>query len=112
RTRVSQSVATLAVQLGMGVVGMNEQGLVVGDAIGRSVGTGRLGLQLWKTSSAAVRSITSSGGRAVLIRYMKFWMLVASDLLVHSISLHIPSVMLLALYGPEVAGWYLLVQRI
>ena len=112
RTRVSQSVATLAVQLGMGVLGMNEQGLVVGDAIGRSVGTGRLGLQLWKTSSAAVRSITSSGVRTVLIRYRKFGMFVAPASLLNSISLQIPSVMLLALYGPEVAGWYLLVQRI
>jgi O-antigen/teichoic acid export membrane protein len=39
-------------------------------------------------------------------------MFVAPASLLNSISLQIPSVMLLALYGPEVAGWYLLVQRI
>lgn len=112
RTRLSQSVATLAVQLGMGGLGLNEQGLVVGDAIGRSVGTGRLSLRLWRTNSAAIRTITVSGIRSAMIRYRKFGLLVAPASLLNSISLQIPSVMLLALYGPEVAGWYLLVQRI
>ena len=106
RTRLSQSVATLAVQLGMGGLGLNEQGLVVGDAIGRSVGTGRLSLRLWRTNSAAIRTITVSGIRSAMIRYRKFGLLVAPASLLNSISLQIPSVMLLALYGPEVAGWH------
>ena len=111
RTRVSQSIVTLAVQLGLGGFGLVSGGLVVGDAVGRSVGTGRLAVRLWRSNSRAVRSVTLAGIKDALVRFRRFGLLVAPASLLNSVSLQIPSIMLLALFGPTVGGWYLLVQR-
>jgi O-antigen/teichoic acid export membrane protein len=111
RTRVSQSIVTLAVQLGLGGFGLVSGGLVIGDAVGRSVGTGPLAVRLWRSNSRAVRSVTLAGIKDALVRFRRFGLLVAPASLLNSVSLQIPSIMLLALYGPTVGGWYLLVQR-
>src|SRR5207237_3540973 len=70
--RIVQSVATVSCQVAGGVLGLVPAGLVVGDVIGRAIGTIRLARVLWRHEEVALRGVTFSTIRAAADRYRRF----------------------------------------
>lgn len=112
QTRISQSVATVATQVGLGLVAPGAGGLVAGDAIGRAAGSGRLGREAWQTSKQALSQISLRGMRAVAWRYRSFAVLSSPAAVLNELGLQAPLLLILALYGATTGGLFALAQRL
>lgn len=111
-TRVGQSVAQTAVQMGLGVLGAGPAGLLLGDVAGRASGSGTLGLLAWRRDRDTLRGVTLAGMRAAASRYRRFPLFASGSALLNAAGLQLPALLFAALYGPAVAGWFLLAQRV
>jgi lipopolysaccharide exporter len=112
QTRVTQSVATVATQIGLGLASASAGGLVAGDAIGRVAGSGRLGREAWRVSKDALQQISLSGMRAAASRYRSFAILSSPAALLNDIGLQAPLLLVVALYGATTGGLFALAQRL
>jgi O-antigen/teichoic acid export membrane protein len=109
-TKVTQGIALVVTQVVLGYVGAGAVGLMIGDAIGKSAGSGLLARLVTRFERASVRAAWARLG-AVLARYRRFPLLSTGSALLNSIGLAAPAVMLLGGYGPQEAGWYALAMR-
>jgi O-antigen/teichoic acid export membrane protein len=112
RTRITQSLAQVAVQLGMPFFLHGPAGLLVGDAVGRSQGSGTLGRWVLKTEAEHLKKVTKKGMIAALKRYRDFPIFNTSTTFMNNFTLRIPGLFLAAQFGPAVAGLYALGQRV
>lgn len=109
-TRLSQGLALVVAQVLLGVLRWGPLGLMVGDAVGRAAGVGALLRSLRR--EADLHWLSWQRLRAVAVRYRRFPLLSSGSALLNSLGLYLPSVLLLAMYGATVAGWFALSQRI
>jgi O-antigen/teichoic acid export membrane protein len=112
RTRFSQTVVTLVGQISLGVLRIAPTGLVIADAVGRAVGSGRLASRLWRRQRVALRRTSLASVANVARRYRRFALLAVPAALLNTLALQLPTIVLLSLHGPTVGGWYSLVQRV
>jgi O-antigen/teichoic acid export membrane protein len=112
QTRVTQSVATVTTQIGLGIASASPGGLIAGDAIGRVAGSGRLGRQAWHTSKEAFERVSLSGIRSAAWRYRSFAVLSSPAALLNEIGLQAPLLLVVALYGATTGGLFALAQRL
>jgi O-antigen/teichoic acid export membrane protein len=110
--RIFQSTATVLAQVAAGLVGLVPAGLLVGDVIGRTIGTMQLARLLWRQEGIALRDVSLAAIRVAANRYRRFPIYAAGAALLDAIGLQVPVILLLAFYGPAIAGLYLLVNRI
>jgi O-antigen/teichoic acid export membrane protein len=108
RARLSQGIAVVALQVGLGLIGLRPFGLLAGFGAGQSVGTQSLGRIAW----VHVRHVTVAGIRQAAIRFRSFALLGTPAVLFNSLGYNLPLLMLAALYDPQIAGWYILAQRV
>jgi O-antigen/teichoic acid export membrane protein len=111
RTRLTQAVGLVGAQLGLGAMGFKVQGLMLGDALGRSGGTGRLAISAIRRMPE-LRDVSLQSVIAVAVRYRRFPLLSAPSAFLDVASLQAPTFLILALFGPVVGGWYLLASRV
>lgn len=111
RTRLTQAAGLVAAQLGLGAMGFRVQGLMLGDALGRSGGTGRLAIAAFRRMPE-LRSVSLQSVIAVAIRYRRFPLLSSPSAFLDAASLQAPTFLILGVFGPGVAGWYLLASRV
>lgn len=111
RTRMTQSGAGLAAQLGLGWAGAGSIGLLIGHAIMSGAGVLNLFMHAVRNDMPALRSISGHGMRRVLDIYRRFPLYSTWDALANNAALQVP-VLLIAAYalGPE-AGFLLLASR-
>lgn len=110
-TKVTQGVVLAISQIGLGLATSGPFGLLLGDALGRSAGTGmlaRLTLPNLRSLATATRARVSQ----VLKRYRRFPIYSTPSALLNTGGLQLPALLLLAFYGPQVAGWYALTMRV
>ena len=107
RTKLSQSIGQVTVQVGLGVAQIGAAGLVWGDIVGRGSGGIALSRLLLKHAKANIRKISFAGMREVAARYRRFPLFSNFSALLGSMSALVPMVVL-ANYGPETAGWFAL----
>ncbi len=108
QTKVRQGIGMVISQVALGLFGAKTFGLIVGDVIGRSLGI----LHLWfltpyRRKTPHVRQIWQVG-----MEYWKFPLFSSFSTLINRIGLQLPNLLLASLYGPQVAGWYMLVQKV
>lgn len=110
-TKVTQGAALATAQVGLGLLGAGPVGLMLGDAIGKTAGSGQLARLL--RAQAGVGPTAEAWRRlgAVVRRYRRFPLLSSGSALLNSLGLALPALVLLSAYGPEVAGWYALAMR-
>ena len=111
RTRLIQGVGLVGFQLALSGIG-GGLGLLLGDVIGRTAGTVRLGGELWRQDAAELRKVRLPDLRAVAVRYRRFPMYTNISSLLDALGLELPILLLVAVYGPTVGGLYLLVARV
>jgi len=112
RTRVSQAIGLMVLQVVFGVLGAGPTGLLFGDAVGRSAGTSSLARVLWSAESAMIRSVSVATVVAAARRYRRFAFLSTPSAVLDIVAIQAPIWILLALFGAPVAGWYLLASRV
>ncbi|MGG1612740.1 lipopolysaccharide biosynthesis protein [Paenibacillus sp. FSL K6-2441] len=112
RTKYTQSLSQVSSQIGLSLFHLGPLGLIIGDIIGRFGGL----LPQWKLWRRDVKSqaITSDWAdlKESAYRYRRFPFLSMAAGLLNSVVLYVPTILLASFYGPQVAGWFALCQRI
>lgn len=112
RTRWNQSVALVVGQLGFGAAGIGGIGLLFADLIGRFTGIGTLAALAWRGNPQAMRAVRLGEMRAAASRYRRFPLYSSSAAVINSLHVAVAPLLLAALYGASVAGWFALAQRV
>ncbi len=112
QTRVSQSLGQVLTQLILGLLKLRPGGLLVGDVVGRLSGSGILAVLLWRKDGRTIKGISIPEIRSVACRYRRFPLLSSGSALLNSAGLQLPALLLAAFFGPHVAGWFALGQRV
>lgn len=108
QTRITQAIATLAIQLtGYKLGGV---ALICGQAAGQGVGVVRL--SRLALTNRKFRYWDWKGIYKVSMRYKDFPVFSVWSALFYTAGRHIPSVMFAALFGVAAAGWYALAHRV
>lgn len=110
--RLTQSVALVATQVGLGAIGLGAPGLLVGDVVGRASGSSRLGRAAWRTHAQAFRRVSWAGIRTAARRYRQFPIFSSWSALLSALAMQAPILALVALYGTQVGGRYALADRV
>ena len=110
--RVTQSAATVTVQIALGVIVFGPVGLLLADVVGRIVGALRLARPAWRESAGAFRQVTRRGLRAAAVRYRRFPIYSTGSSVLNTLGLQAPLLLLVALYGTQAGGRFLLAQRV
>ena len=111
RTKAVQGATLAGAQLVLGVFGAGAVGLMIGDVLGRAAGSGILLRKALARGTVHLHR-TMLRARRTLARYRKFPRISAPSALFNAAGMQLPAILLLALYGPQVAGWYALTQRV
>ncbi len=111
-TRMTQSIALVGAQVGLGVAGFGAPGLFVGDVAGRVAGSSRLARAAWRSHAPALRGVSWSGMVGAAQRYRRFPLLSSWSALLAALGLQVPLLALVALYGTAVGGEYALASRV
>ena len=112
RTLLSGSVGQVATQVGLGFVRAEPLGLVIGQIIGQSAGITTLALAFHRAEGRLWRAITPRGMARAAVRFGKLATLATGAALLNELGVFLPAILIAALYGAEVAGWYALAHRI
>ena len=112
RTKVTQSVTQVALQVGVGTVVKGPLGLLLGHAVGRSNGTRTLAMLDWRNDLARLRQVRWAGMWRAMVRFRRFPVIASSTALMNTCNLRMPALLLAVYFGPAVAGWFALAQRV
>ncbi|MFW6275733.1 MAG: lipopolysaccharide biosynthesis protein [bacterium] len=112
QTKISQNIALIAAQIGIGSVTTGPIGLLIGDAIGRSGGSTTLAIQAWKKVRSLRKEITIERMKKQATRYKRFPLYSSGSGLVNSLGLQMTPLLIAGILGPVVAGLYALTQRV
>ncbi|NBD24206.1 lipopolysaccharide biosynthesis protein [Paenibacillus glycinis] len=112
RTKLTQSIGQVTAQLGLFFANLGPIGLIVGDIIGRFGGLIPQ-WRLWRSDVKAQALATNwEDLKESAYRYRRFPLLSTGSNVLNSIGLYLPTILLAAFYGPQVAGCFALGQRI
>jgi O-antigen/teichoic acid export membrane protein len=106
----TQGAGRAALPLMFGVLGAGWEGLVAGELAGRALGIRSLATQAWKELS--VGQSPRTGVRYLLRRYRQYWAVVLPSSLLDALALALPVPVIVATYGVEAAGIWVLVNRV
>jgi O-antigen/teichoic acid export membrane protein len=112
RTRLSQSLGQVATQAGLGYAVAGPFGLLVGQVIGQSAGITTLALAFHRSEGWPWRAIRLRAMARAARRYGNLPTLATGAALLNGSARLLPTLLIAALYGAEVAGWFALAQRI
>lgn len=112
RTKINLGLGSVLVQLGLGIFKLRPLGLLIGQISGLVSGAYMLIALFWKHIGSAISSITIKRMIIMARRYVKFPTIAALAASVNSFTIFMPAIFLAAIYGPKVAGWFAVTQRV
>jgi O-antigen/teichoic acid export membrane protein len=112
RTKVSQGLGLAVTQLMVPVVHPGALGLILGDLVGRSAGSGSLVAITVRPQLALVRSVSRRAIARVAREYWRFPVFLSGGTMLNAASFQIPPIYILAMYGTDAGGWFALTQRV
>lgn len=112
RTRITQVGAGLVAQLGLGWTGSGSVGLLIGHTLMSGAGVIGLSRQTFRNDCAALRSVSFTGLRKVLVSYRRFPQYSALEALANSAGIQLPLILIATLAVGEEAGFVLLATRV
>jgi O-antigen/teichoic acid export membrane protein len=112
RNQISRSVGQVATQIGCGYLILGPFGLLAGKIVAESAGITTLALAFHRIEGRKWRAIRLHGMARAAVRFGNLPTLATGAALLESGGRLAPAVLVAALYGAEVAGWFVLAQRI
>jgi len=112
RTRVVQVATRFIVQIGGALLGFGLSCLLVGETLARANGTGSFVRGFKAESSHLLARVKWKEMTSVAKRYKQFPLVFSVCGLLNSATLAVPGLLLVALFGPTVTGWFALVDRV
>lgn len=112
RIRMTQSVGSVAVQIGVGVAGGGVAGLLLGHVVGQTAGVGGHAIAFWRHERRLLRKVRPRRMLAAAARFRSLATLGASGALLNGGSRLLPAVFIAAIYGVQTAGLFVLTQRV
>jgi O-antigen/teichoic acid export membrane protein len=97
-------------QVALGLVGLHELGLLLGEAIGRAIGMSRMFRIAWPTMRHYPLKRRSS--IAALVCHRRFPIYSTPSSLLNLLGTSLPLPLLVTLYGPDAGGYYSVVWRV
>jgi O-antigen/teichoic acid export membrane protein len=111
RTKIYQGFGSVLTQVCLGMFSIKPLGLLIGQVVGLASGGSTAVVFFTTRSRGLIRSINPGSILRVAQRYKKFPLVGAPAAVLNSITLNIPAILLAAIYGMQVAGWYSITQR-
>jgi O-antigen/teichoic acid export membrane protein len=111
-SRLTQPLGQVLPQLALGPLGIGPMGLALGIAIGWVAGASTFLCRLPRIDWEILRQIRPSGMLAAARRHRRFPTYSTLAALLNTSTRLLPSLLLAMLYGPAVAGWFHLAQRV
>lgn len=111
-TKVGQGLGRVMTQLIGGFLHPGAIGLLLGDMVGRMAGVGTLISLVLRRDRRVLERVSLTGMRSAAIRYRRFPMIANVSGVLNTAGLEAPFLLLAVLYGPQVAGWFTLGQRV
>ncbi|WP_068778814.1 lipopolysaccharide biosynthesis protein [Paenibacillus sp. GM2] len=112
RTKYTQSITLVSSQLALARLLPGPSGLIIGDVLGRLGGL----IPQWRLWRRDVKQqqieVNWENLKESAYRYRRFPQLSLASNMLNSLGIYLPTILLAAFYGPQVAGWFALSQRI
>jgi O-antigen/teichoic acid export membrane protein len=112
RNQISRSVGQVATQISCGYLIAGPFGLLAGKIVAESAGITTLALAFHRIEGRMWRAIRLRGMARAAVRFGNLPTFATGAALLESGGRLAPAVLVAALYGAEVAGWFVLAQRI
>lgn len=112
KTRILQSCTNVSVQLGAGFMGAGAVGMVSGQLLGQIMGISSLARGLKLRAFCASPLFSLKRMRILIRRYRRFPLYDVPASAVDVLSVQLPPLLLTAFFGPTVAGFYILAERV
>jgi O-antigen/teichoic acid export membrane protein len=112
RTKMTQSIGQVLTQAVLGITKLGPLGLLLGHVVGQVSGIGTLVHQAWSNERDCLRKVRWSRVLWVANRYRRFPLYMSGASLLNQAGSQLPALLLAAFYGPQVAGWFFLAQKV
>jgi O-antigen/teichoic acid export membrane protein len=111
RTKISQSIGQITIQVGAGIMSEGAIGLMIGDIVGRSSGAISMARQLWKKGVPSIKNASLQKLTDAAYRYRRFPLISSWSGLLNGLGWMYPLIVTY-FYGTHVAGWLALCTTI
>src|SRR5690606_31132694 len=111
-TAMTQGIGRAAVQLTAGAVSANPIGLVVSEIVGQGAGVVRIGRLAFRDALAVLGQPSVRELLAVACAHRRYPLVLGPAAFVTTAGLQAPALLLASLYGPGVAGFYFMTQKL
>jgi O-antigen/teichoic acid export membrane protein len=112
RTQISRSIGRVVTQIGFGLAVSGPFGLLIGQIIGQSAGITTLARAFHRSEPLLWRTVRLRDMARAAARFGSFAALATGTALLTNAGRFAPALLVAALFGAEVAGWFALAQRI
>ena len=112
RTKLNQSISSVAVQLSCGFLGFTPIGLLLGQIASQTAGIASLVRLAFQKSVPINFSFSLKRIAAVAAEYRRFPQYSSAAALLNALGLQLPTLLLATFFGLEVTGLYLLTQKL
>lgn len=111
RTKFRQGAGMVISQMGLGLLQAGPTGLLLGHIVGQSSGIATL-THLLESPRRLAAGLRWDTLRRMAVRYRRFPLFSSWSGVLNSIGFNLPTLLLAALYGADVAGLFMLAQRV
>lgn len=110
KTKITQNLSMVGFQIGLNSFG--PIGLVLGDAIGRSSGSGALGILAWGKIKYYYKELSLKNLKNMAYRFKRFPIFSSGSGVLNSLGLQLNPLLIAGILGPAVAGLYTLTEKV
>jgi len=111
-TKINQGTGGSVCKILLGILAFGPVGLIIGHIVSQIAGISTLARAMWKKERENLKAISWSRMKSVARTYRSFPVFNFPASIVNTMSLELPSLMLLALYDPAVVGFYALANML
>lgn len=112
KTKISQGIGLALTQIAVGLIARGPIGLLLGNTVGWTSGSGTLASLFWKHDRELIKEIKLERMKAIFVRYKKFPLISSISGATNSAGLQVAPMMLASMYGATVVGFFSLTQRV
>lgn len=112
QTKVTQNIGQTVAQLAIGMVSPGPAGLLIGQVVGQTAGSGNLARLAFQQDRSAFRNLSWSTMWDMAYRCRRFPLISVFSGVLNTASVQIPNILLTTFFGVHVSGWFALGNRV